>query len=76
MSTDRIQRIREPIRTRAHTTEMELMATSAQRPIFREKGTLSFQITGMGRTQMTKSSRALQALLKPSNARMLKQFGL
>ena len=68
--------ISEVMRTRAQTTEMELMATRAQRPIFREKGTLSFQMTGMGRSQMTRSSRALHALLSPSNTRMLMQFEL
>lgn len=74
MSTDRIQTIREAMRTMAQTTEMELMATSTQRPIFREKGTLSFQMTGMGRTQITRSSKELHALLKPLNTRMPMHF--
>ena len=75
MSTDRIQMINQAMRTRAHTTEMKLMTTRAQRPILREKGTLSFQMTGIGRAQITRSSRALHALLKPSKARMSKQWG-
>ena len=72
---ERIQMIRDAMRTRAHTTEMELMPTRTQRPTLREKGTLSFQMTGRGRIQMTRSSKALQALLNPSKTRMLKHLG-
>lgn len=60
----------------AQMTEMKLMATSTQSPIFLEKGTLSLQMTGIGRTQITRSSSKLHALLKPSNARISMQFEL
>lgn len=66
----------EAMRARAQATEMALMARRSQRPVLREADTLSFQMTGMGRTQMMTSSRALQALLVPSKARMLMHLGL